>query len=764
MPTGVLHLKEVDTDQITLDGALSVSGVSKLEGAIVADGTLSVGGSAKFGATETTNINVEGTLSVSGQTTIGGDIIPDTNDAYDIGSPEFKIRDMYVSDNSLWIGDTTKISNVGGSLKFRKRKTDATPQAVVNAGLTAGYASEVATTNAALSHAGVSDLSQMRLHHWHKFMLLFNPQAKLTDIFRDNDDDYEETSASDVWKEINETKIYTDTNVGIGTSDPDEALHVRGAIKVEDGFSLARNDGDNPSLIIDTTNFGLDETVNDLTGNEFHKYTKLYRVYGTNSQGVGKNWYWGYAQDDYTKFSLSFDGAGGNDPDIAFVFTTASELHCNKVFASLGGNADTATQLATPRKINGVDFDGSADINIAAGVDGITSLNGKIGVGTTNPEVPLNVVGNNALSGTPNNAIASFRATTANPGINDAGVVIGSINGNSPYIADVSTSSVGLSFYTQNAQRMHISSAGDVVIGGDSTDYDTRFQVHGGSSKFESGPYSRSQGKRYNYNFATQGNNNHTLTIPMTGSSYRGMMKLKINVIQVAANGSAANMAEIEGYISAYGGTHKINATKGVRHQLLNAEHRCANGTTSSGDLKIFYRPSAGYLQDVNVNLDIELQLGASFAHAGALSHEYASTNYAIGPHDFNTTLYHLDGYKAIERNINMTANTWVGVTNSSNDLTSGTYIMSVYINTAGYGGVLYEETYSGMLTWFSGGTNSYNVSNIDLHNAGHADNNEVIEMRTMRHGHADGVGLQLQIKSNYSWNRNLTFSFRRMI
>lgn len=306
--------------------------------------------------------------------------------------------------------------------------------------------------------------------------------------------------------------------------------------------------------------------------------------------------------------------------------------------------------------------------------------------------------------------------------------------------------------------------AGDVVIGGDSTHYDHRFQVHGGSSKFESGPYSRSQGKRYNYNFATEGNNNHALTIPMTGSSYRGMMKLKINVIQVAANGSSANMAEIEGYISAYGGTHKINVTKGARHQHLNAEHRCATGTTSSGDLKIFYRPSAGYLQDVKVNFDIELQLGASFAHAGALSHEYASTNYAIGPHDFNTTLYHLDGYKAIERNINMTANNWIGVTNSSNDLTSGTYIMSVYIHTAGHGGALYDETYSGMLTWFSGSTNSTNVSNIDLHNAGHADNNEIIEMRTVRHGHGAGVGLQLQIKSNYSWNRNLTFNFRRMI
>ena len=400
MPTGVLHLKEVDTDKITLDGTLSVSGASKLEGTIVADSTLSVGGSAKFGATETTNINVEGTLSVSGQTTIGGDIIPDTNDAYDIGSPEFKIRDMYVSDNSLWIGDTTKISNVGGSLKFRKRKTSEVPKAIIDAGASAGHANAQATADAALQHAGLSDISQMRLQHWHKFMRTLNQAARLTDIFRDNEEDYEETSASDAWKEINDTKIYTDMNVGIGTSDPDEALHIRGAIKVEDGFSFARNEGNDPSLVIDTRNFGLDETVNDLTGNEFNKYTKLYRVYGTNSQGVGQNWYWGYAQDDYTKFSLSFDGNGGNDPDIAFVFTTASELHCNKVFAALGGNADTATRLETPRKINGVDFDGTQDITIETGIQGITKPNGgndvciqpgKLGVGIGSPGYKLDV-------------------------------------------------------------------------------------------------------------------------------------------------------------------------------------------------------------------------------------------------------------------------------------------------------------------------------------------------------------------------------------
>ena len=136
----------------------------------------------------------------------------------------------------------------------------------------------------------------------------------------------------------------------------------------------------------------------------------------------------------------------------------------------------------------GYKLDVNGDINISSGstlrvggtpavfsnwsVNGsdIYRSSGNVGIGVTIPEVPFNVVGNNALSGNPNNAIASFRATTAVPGTNDAGVVIGSINGNTPYIADVSTASIGLSFYTQNAPRMRILANGNVGVGVTSPD------------------------------------------------------------------------------------------------------------------------------------------------------------------------------------------------------------------------------------------------------------------------------------------------------
>ena len=94
----------------------------------------------------------------------------------------------------------------------------------------------------------------------------------------------------------------------------------------------------------------------------------------------------------------------------------------------------------------------------------VDTTTGRVGVRTESPEATFNVLGNNAISGSPANAIASFRAASS-AGVNDAGVIIGSVNGNSPYISDSSSASLGLSFYTQNVNRLQIDSSGRVGIG-----------------------------------------------------------------------------------------------------------------------------------------------------------------------------------------------------------------------------------------------------------------------------------------------------------
>ena len=107
-------------------------------------------------ATMFTNPTFTGTTTVH-------HIIPATDDTYDIGSAEKKIRDMYISDNSLWIGDQHKIAISNGRMKFRKRKTNVVPASILAAG---------GNLESALGHfSGVSQASDMTLKHWMEYAL-----------------------------------------------------------------------------------------------------------------------------------------------------------------------------------------------------------------------------------------------------------------------------------------------------------------------------------------------------------------------------------------------------------------------------------------------------------------------------------------------------------------------------------------------------------------------------------------------------------------
>ena len=57
-------------------------------------------------------------LSSSLEGTMTGSIIPDTNDAYDIGSAEYKIRDLYVNDGSIHTESGNALSFHDGNLTW----------------------------------------------------------------------------------------------------------------------------------------------------------------------------------------------------------------------------------------------------------------------------------------------------------------------------------------------------------------------------------------------------------------------------------------------------------------------------------------------------------------------------------------------------------------------------------------------------------------------------------------------------------------------
>ena len=117
-----------------------------------------------------------------------GHLLPDTNAAYDFGSAEYKIRHLFLSSNSLWVGDSHKVDTTDGKVKFRKRKgASEVPPTITNAG---------GTSSGAINHAGVSSLAEITLKHWLSYYIVLtgNNDATIDDVFRPgNNEDYSES-------------------------------------------------------------------------------------------------------------------------------------------------------------------------------------------------------------------------------------------------------------------------------------------------------------------------------------------------------------------------------------------------------------------------------------------------------------------------------------------------------------------------------------------------------------------------------------------
>lgn len=89
----------------------------------------------------------------------------------------------------------------------------------------------------------------------------------------------------------------------------------------------------------------------------------------TSSSGYRHNGSFGLYRGSLTWTDAAFYMAqGGNDnyPTEAYLFKYGRTISHTGGAINLVGNADTATKLATARKINGVSFDGTADITIVA--------------------------------------------------------------------------------------------------------------------------------------------------------------------------------------------------------------------------------------------------------------------------------------------------------------------------------------------------------------------------------------------------------------
>ena len=107
----------------------------------------------------------------------------------------------------------------------------------------------------------------------------------------------------------------------------------------------------------------------------------------------------------------------------------------------------------------------------------------------------------------------------------------------------------------------------------------------------------------------------------------------------------------------------------------------------------------------------------------------------------------------------------WQDTGINSSYLSSGTYTIQLFAND----GINVNEYYSGMMSWYSGNTQSASempTDEISLHRAGGSAEGVEIYLRTFRSGSGDPNKLKLQIYSNHAFATasNYVFKFRRII
>lgn len=122
-----------------------------------------------------------------------------------------------------------------------------------------------------------------------------------------------------------------------------------------------------------------------------------------------------------------------------------------------------------------------------------------------------------------------------------------------------------------------------------------------------------------------------------------------------------------------------------------------------------------------------------------------------------------LGGIVTITKSLKLTT-AWMDTGISGSSLSTGTYVVQVGGLSSDDSIGTYREIWSGVMSWYSGVTNSTNAEEILLHNAGHADNSGEIYLRTIR---TSGYNyLKLQIASNITASQadNVVFKFRKLI
>lgn len=123
-------------------------------------------------------------IEADGHLKLTGHIIPTVDAAYDLGNASYKIRHLFLSDNSLWVGDEHKVSIDAGKMKFRKRKKTALPKALTDLGADVTAALDYYNNNKAGGDPTKSQAEDLSVDNMMAFIKSLNPElTQIDDLY-----------------------------------------------------------------------------------------------------------------------------------------------------------------------------------------------------------------------------------------------------------------------------------------------------------------------------------------------------------------------------------------------------------------------------------------------------------------------------------------------------------------------------------------------------------------------------------------------------
>lgn len=189
---------------------------------ITSDGNLGIGTSSPQHP-----VDISGNVNLQNNLYLDGNIVPNTNEASDLGSINNRFRDIYVSENSIWLGDDHKLDVNRNKIRFRKRRKSTLPSRLIDAGI-------LPTDNLIEVSPGlikpVQDLSLEDIYTMGRSKDVIDQTSTINELL--TEDDFEDNTPAITWADngINDDLFYTKGNIAIGKEIPDYKLDVNGDI------------------------------------------------------------------------------------------------------------------------------------------------------------------------------------------------------------------------------------------------------------------------------------------------------------------------------------------------------------------------------------------------------------------------------------------------------------------------------------------------------------------------------------------------------